>query len=272
MAVRPTPDPAPHAELQFESFENLMPFRVNDILLVSSLYDSFILREDGRLNELLMGESLELDIHQVPGITHVPSGAKALELARSQPRFNLIVTNLQVGRHGCRAIGARSQGRRSRCSGHRSGLRLPRDQELHRAQSADRYRAHISVARQCPHPDLDRQVHRRQAQRPARHSRHERPRDAGGGGRYPLLLPLPAGDLHRTHQPIAPPAQRRPQCRAQAGAHARPSQDPAVFQLRGRREAGHEDIAITCSGVVSDVEFPRDHACSRRKPASSWRA
>ncbi len=39
-----------------------MPFRVNDILLVSSLYDSFILREDGRLNELLMGDSLELDI------------------------------------------------------------------------------------------------------------------------------------------------------------------------------------------------------------------
>jgi CheY-like chemotaxis protein len=74
-----------------------MPFRVNDILLVSSLYDSFILREDGRLNELLMGESLELDIHQVPGITHVPSGAKALELAGSQPRFNLIVTNLHVG-------------------------------------------------------------------------------------------------------------------------------------------------------------------------------
>ena len=97
MATPITPDPAPPSELQFEGFENLMPFRVNDILLVSSLYDSFILREDGRLNELLMGESLELDIHQVPGITHVPSGAKALELARSQPRFNLIVTNLQVG-------------------------------------------------------------------------------------------------------------------------------------------------------------------------------
>ena len=44
-----------------------MPFRVNDILLVSSLYDSFILREDGRLNELLINESLELNLHQVPG-------------------------------------------------------------------------------------------------------------------------------------------------------------------------------------------------------------
>ena len=36
------------AENLFEGFENLMPFRVHDILLVSSLYDSFILREDGR--------------------------------------------------------------------------------------------------------------------------------------------------------------------------------------------------------------------------------
>ncbi|HZP24487.1 MAG TPA: PEP/pyruvate-binding domain-containing protein [Terriglobales bacterium] len=80
----------------FEAFENLMPFRVSDILLVSSLYDSFILREDGRLNELLIGESLELNLHQVPGITHVSSGREAVQLARSQPRFNLIVANLQL--------------------------------------------------------------------------------------------------------------------------------------------------------------------------------
>ena len=85
------------AERLFEDFENLMPFRVQNILLVSSLYDSFILREDGRLNELLIGESLELNLQHVPGITHVSSGAEALTLARSQPRFNLIVTNLKVG-------------------------------------------------------------------------------------------------------------------------------------------------------------------------------
>ncbi len=91
-----TPNAAPSERL-FEGFENLMPFRVNDILLVSSLYDSFILREDGRLNELLIGESIELNLHQVPGITHVSSGEEAVMLARSQPRFNLIVTNLQVG-------------------------------------------------------------------------------------------------------------------------------------------------------------------------------
>jgi CheY-like chemotaxis protein len=92
----PVPDSGLPAERLFDAFENLMPFRVNDILLVSSLYDSFILREDGRLNELLIGESLELDLHQTPGVTHVSSGAEALELARSQARFNLIVTNLQI--------------------------------------------------------------------------------------------------------------------------------------------------------------------------------
>jgi len=92
-----TPDPIVDAERLFEGFENLMPFQVHDILLVSSLYDSYILREDGRLNELLIGESLELNLQQIPSITHVSSGGEALALARSQPRFNLIVTNLEVG-------------------------------------------------------------------------------------------------------------------------------------------------------------------------------
>ena len=97
MAVTYTPDPIVDAERLFEGFENLMPFRVHDILLVSSVYDSYILREDGRLNELLIGESLELNLQQIPGITHVSTGAEALALASAQPRYNLIVTNLEVG-------------------------------------------------------------------------------------------------------------------------------------------------------------------------------
>ena len=97
MGIIHSPDPIVDAERLFEGFEDLMPFRVHDILLVSSLYDSFILREDGRLNELLIDESLELNLQQIPSITHVSSGAEALALARSQPRFNLIVTNLEVG-------------------------------------------------------------------------------------------------------------------------------------------------------------------------------
>jgi CheY-like chemotaxis protein len=84
-------------EERFEGFDRLMPFKVQNILLVSSLYDSFILREDGRLNELLIDESLELNLRQIPRITHVSSCAEALHLASSNPQFNLIVTNLAVG-------------------------------------------------------------------------------------------------------------------------------------------------------------------------------
>ena len=97
MTPRPMIEPLLDAEARLEGFDNLMPFKVQNILLVSSLYDSFILREDGRLNELLIDESLELNLQQIPGITHVASCAEALDLARSQPRFNLIVTNLAVG-------------------------------------------------------------------------------------------------------------------------------------------------------------------------------
>ncbi len=97
MIVRPIAEPILDAEERFEGFENLMPFRVQNILLVSSLYDSFILREDGRLNELLIDESLELNLRQIPGITHVSNCAEALDLASSNPQFNLIVTNLAVG-------------------------------------------------------------------------------------------------------------------------------------------------------------------------------
>jgi CheY-like chemotaxis protein len=97
MTMKYVPDVTMDAQRLFEGFENLMPFRVRDILLVSSLYDSFILREDGRLNELLIGESLELNLQQIPGITQVSTGVEALAIARSSPRFNLIVTNLEVG-------------------------------------------------------------------------------------------------------------------------------------------------------------------------------
>ena len=91
------PIPFPDVEMQFEGYDNLMPFRVQNILLVSSLYDSFILREDGRLNELLISESQDLHLQQIPRITHVSSCREALERAKAEPRFNLILTNLEVG-------------------------------------------------------------------------------------------------------------------------------------------------------------------------------
>src|SRR5437867_8207719 len=81
----------------FEVFQDLMPFRVQDILLVSSLYDSFTLQEEGRLNELLLGEFLKLSLQQIPGLTHVSSGTAALARAEAERRFNLILTTINLG-------------------------------------------------------------------------------------------------------------------------------------------------------------------------------
>jgi CheY-like chemotaxis protein len=81
----------------FEVFQDLMPFRVQDILLVSSLYDSFTLQEEGRLNELLLGEFLKLSLQQIPGLMHVSSGAAALARAEAESRFNLILTTIHLG-------------------------------------------------------------------------------------------------------------------------------------------------------------------------------
>jgi CheY-like chemotaxis protein len=78
-------------------FHELMPFRVQEILLVSSVYDSFILHEEGQLNELILGEFLELNMLQTPGLTHVSSGAEALALAGDSNRYNLIITTLNPG-------------------------------------------------------------------------------------------------------------------------------------------------------------------------------
>src|SRR5665811_1315850 len=40
---------------RFQNFEDLMSSRVENIILVSSLYDKFILQEDGHLSEVILG-------------------------------------------------------------------------------------------------------------------------------------------------------------------------------------------------------------------------
>src|SRR5437764_7511213 len=77
-------------------FSDLARFRVHDILLVSSLYDSFILAEDGELHEVILKEFLDLNVRHTPGITHVSTGAEALTLAADSSRFNLVIASANL--------------------------------------------------------------------------------------------------------------------------------------------------------------------------------
>ena len=77
-------------------FETLMPWRVRNILLVSSLYDSYTFQEDGRLTESLFSEYLQLNLRYAPNVQRVSNATEALELLRSQ-KFDLIISMLKIG-------------------------------------------------------------------------------------------------------------------------------------------------------------------------------
>ncbi len=78
-------------------FQYLMSHRVRDILLVTSLYDSFILAEDGQLGELILGEFLDLNLRHTPELTRVSTGVEALALATQEHRYDLIISSLTLG-------------------------------------------------------------------------------------------------------------------------------------------------------------------------------
>ncbi|MBL0176456.1 MAG: histidine kinase [Ignavibacteria bacterium] len=77
-------------------FKDLMRYRINDILLVSSLYDFYTLVEDGQLTEAIFSEFLELNLHYAPHLTRVNSGEAALKALKGQ-RFDLVITMLRLG-------------------------------------------------------------------------------------------------------------------------------------------------------------------------------
>lgn len=73
-----------------------MPYRIRDILLVSSLYDLYVFEEDGRLYELIRNEYQGLNLSHSPEITRVSSGEEAITLAREERRFDLIITTQHI--------------------------------------------------------------------------------------------------------------------------------------------------------------------------------
>lgn len=84
--------------MRVQGFQELMPRRVGNILLVSSLYDSFTLAEDGQLSELMLSEYIDLNLRYAPGIIRVSSGEDALrEVISGRVRFNLIITSTRLG-------------------------------------------------------------------------------------------------------------------------------------------------------------------------------
>jgi hypothetical protein len=75
-------------------YQELQPYRIQEILLVSSLYDAFIFEEDGELTERLLSDYKDLNLHFSPRITQASSFKKALDMMKEK-KYDLVITTLQ---------------------------------------------------------------------------------------------------------------------------------------------------------------------------------
>ncbi len=85
-----SPKQVPEYQHPLQSFQKLMPNRVRRLLLIASRYDSFLLGEDGRLQDFFLTESLDLALGGEPWLTRVSSAERALA-AVDRGRFDLVV-------------------------------------------------------------------------------------------------------------------------------------------------------------------------------------
>ncbi|MEE8341628.1 MAG: PEP/pyruvate-binding domain-containing protein [Candidatus Neomarinimicrobiota bacterium] len=79
-----------HLELQ-----DLMLYRVHEILLVASPYDAFILEEDGRLTEQILNEYIAMNFYQSPRLWRVHTGRSALDQLTKR-YFDVIIVMLRL--------------------------------------------------------------------------------------------------------------------------------------------------------------------------------
>ncbi|MHA1417376.1 MAG: PEP/pyruvate-binding domain-containing protein [Candidatus Heimdallarchaeaceae archaeon] len=81
---------------KFKVFHELMAKRMSNVLLVSSIYDSFMLEEDGRLSDQIYEEFHNLNLRTLPRITRVSSAKEALILLQEK-HFDLVITMRRLG-------------------------------------------------------------------------------------------------------------------------------------------------------------------------------
>lgn len=78
-------------ESKFLKFDSLMQHRVKNVLLVSSLYDSFVLEEDGKLTDLIYSEYLDLNLTVTPNVKRATNAREALTVVEHQDIDLIIV-------------------------------------------------------------------------------------------------------------------------------------------------------------------------------------
>jgi len=74
----------------FQGYKDLMKHRVKDILLVSSMYDSFIVEQETQLSDQILKEYLELNLSYAPHLKQASNCKEALRLLLEK-KFDLVL-------------------------------------------------------------------------------------------------------------------------------------------------------------------------------------
>ncbi|MFO7829015.1 MAG: response regulator, partial [Bacteroidales bacterium] len=78
------------------SFNLLMQRRIHKVLLIASNYDSFMLEEDGRIDEQIFNEYVSLNLRYPPIFILASTPEKAFEILRND-NIDLVITMLRIG-------------------------------------------------------------------------------------------------------------------------------------------------------------------------------
>jgi len=81
---------------KYQSYRYLMRKRINEILLVSSVYDSFIIEQDVRLSDQIFEEFHNLNLRTLPHISRASSVKQALQRLEEK-EFDLVITMRRLG-------------------------------------------------------------------------------------------------------------------------------------------------------------------------------
>ena len=76
-------------------FQDLMLYRIHEILLVASPYDAFILEEDGKLTEQILSEYLGMNLSYAPRVWNAPSANTADQMLEKR-FFDIIIVMMRI--------------------------------------------------------------------------------------------------------------------------------------------------------------------------------
>ncbi|MEN6619867.1 MAG: PEP/pyruvate-binding domain-containing protein [Rikenellaceae bacterium] len=79
------------------NYKTLMQIRIRKILMICSSYDAYTLEEDGRIEDQIYKEYVDLNLSNPPTFRWVTSSVDALKLLDSDNDFDLIISMFNVG-------------------------------------------------------------------------------------------------------------------------------------------------------------------------------